>query len=81
MPLRHVLIRIGFVSTAGIGGRIRDSPTSIRYTQLRKPTKGANCNGMYRELSTEPRLSVVVHTASQADLHRWERQIPSSHFH
>jgi hypothetical protein len=63
MPLRDVLIRIGFVSTAGVGGRVRNPPTSIRYTLLRKPTKGANCNGMCRELSTEPRLSVVVHNA------------------
>jgi len=64
MPPRHVLIRIGFVSTAGVGGRTRDPPTSIRYTLLRKPTKGANCNGIYRELSTDPRLTVVVHTAN-----------------
>lgn len=64
MRLGHVLIRIGFVSTAGVGGPNRDPPTSIRYALLRKPAKGPDFNGMYGELSTEPWLIVVVHTAS-----------------
>jgi hypothetical protein len=54
MRVRHVLIRIGFVSTAGVGGVIVTPPTSIRYALLRKPAKACDSSGMCGGLSTEP---------------------------
>jgi len=49
--------RIGFVSTAGVGGHTRDRRPNIPCALLRKPAKGPDFNGMYSDLSTEPRLS------------------------
>jgi hypothetical protein len=54
MRVRHVLIRIGFVSTAGVGWRDRNPPTSIRYALLRKPAKACDSSGICGGLSTEP---------------------------
>ena len=72
MRVRHVLISYWFVSTAGVGWRDRNPPTSIRYALLREPTKGCDFSGMCEELSTEPWLSVIVRIARRADLNRWE---------
>ena len=71
MRVRHVLISYRFVSTAGVGGRDRNPPTSIRYALLRKPAKGCDSSGMCEELSTEPRLTVIARIARQAGLNRW----------
>ena len=52
MRVHHVLISYWFVSTAGVGWRDRNPPTSIRYALLRKPAKGCDSSGMCGELST-----------------------------
>ena len=53
MRVHHVLISYWFVSTAGVGWRDRNPPTSIRYALLRKPAKGCDSSGICGELSTE----------------------------
>ena len=51
--ITKILIRMWFVSTAGVGGRSYYPPTSVRCALLRKPTKGSDCNGMHGGLSTK----------------------------
>lgn len=55
MQQSSVRFRLWFVSTAGVGGRNSNPPTYIHCALLRKPTKGANSNGMHGDLSTESR--------------------------
>ena len=71
MRVRHVLISYWFVSTAGVGWRDRNPPTSIRYALLRKPAKACDSSGMCGELSTEPPLTVIARIARRAGRNKW----------
>src|SRR5512145_1970105 len=64
-----------------VGVVITRLPIFIRYALLRKPTKGPDCNGMYRLLSTEPLPIRTVHNASSDGLNTWGPQTPSSNSH
>ena len=71
-PHHSLIVSYLVVSTADVGGRDRDAHLFIHCALLRKPIEGANCNGMYGELSTEPRSIAVVHIARRADWSRSE---------